>query len=510
MDGSMFLAIAGASGELGFNSTYVTFVLYLVLLIGIGLFFSRRNHNLEDYLLGGRGMGSWVTALSAQASDMSSWLLMGLPGALFMSGLGQSWIAIGLGVGTLLNWLIVAPRLRNYTAKTGALTLPTFFKRRFAEPYNLLSMVSTFLTLLFFTIYTASGLKGTGLLFETTFGLPYYSAVLLGAGVMVFYTLLGGFMAVCWTDLFQGLLMFLAIVILPIAAFCSLEPGEFSAAIEAKNISLSLFKSNSTTAMGFLAMVSAAAWGLGYFGQPHILARFMSIKSIKILPRTITIAMIWVVVSLAGALAVGMLAIPMFPDIAAKTEAEKVFMLMIEQLMPGVLAGVFLAAIMAAAMSTIDSQLLVSSSSLTEDVYVRMLRPQAKAKEQLWVSRSCVMLIAVLACMLAWNKESTIFGLVEIAWSGFGAVFGPVVLMALYSRKTGWVGALSGMITGAAVWLIWIISGLSASLYEIVPAFIANIAVIMLCNIVFPNKQDGVAKMFDFVVESVKNKEDIR
>ena len=281
--------------------TYLTFGLYLLLMIGTGLYFCwRANNNLEDYLLGGRGLGSWVTALSAQASDMSGWLLMGLPGAVYFFGINQMWIAVGLLGGTLLNWLIVAPRLRVYTGMMDSLTLNSFLDRRFRAPKNLIRIAGAVFTLFFFTVYAAAGLVSAGKLFETMFGIDYVAAVLIGAGVMIFYTLLGGFLAVCWTDLFQGILMFLAIVVLPIYAYTTLPAGSIEQAFAARDISFSLLPPEQTTPAALLVVVSLAAWGLGYFGQPHILVRFMGIRSVRLFPRATAIAMVWVVISLAG------------------------------------------------------------------------------------------------------------------------------------------------------------------------------------------------------------------
>jgi sodium/proline symporter len=468
----------------------------------VGIYFYKKTTSIEDYLLGGRNMGSWVTALSAQASDMSGWLLMGLPGAIYLSGVNQSWIAIGLFIGTWLNWVLVAPRLRIYTEKTQALTLSTFFEERFKDPTGLLRIISAIIILVFFTIYASSGLVGAGKLFESMFNINYTVAVIVGAVIMIMYTFLGGFMAVCWTDLVQGTLMFFAIICVPAIALSHAGGVDgVSAAIAAKNISTSLF-SNGSGPISFLAIVSTMAWGLGYFGQPHILARFMSIRSVKDLPKSITIAIIWVFISLTGAVIIGLIAIPLFPQLADGNQ-EKVFIYMIEKLFNPWVGGILLAAILAAIMSTIDSQLLVSSSALTEDFYKHFIKKDASDLEQIWVGRFCVLIIAVIAIVLALTPGNTVLGLVSYAWGGFGAAFGPVVLVSLFSRKTSWQSALGGMITGTIVLVLWKNIGLGSVMYEIVPGFIANFTAIFLLNLKFKADESVI---IDLIEEEIKSK----
>jgi len=462
------------------TATIITFIVYLIFLLSIGYYFYRKTTKIDDYLLGGRGMGKWVTALSAQASDMSGWLLMGLPGAVLLGGLGETWIAIGLFFGTVVNWILVAPRLRLYTERTKSLTLPTFFEERFGDPSGFLRIFSAVVILFFFTIYASSGMAGAGKLFEVMFGLDHQIAVLIGFIVIVAYTFLGGFMAVCWTDLFQGLLMVFAIFIVPIIALSTTGGFEaVEAASAAKGISLALIPGTGFAA--FLAVVSAAAWGLGYFGQPHILARFMSIKNFKELPKSTVIATVWVFISLIGAVLVGLAGITMFAEVPGG-DAETVLIHMIGELFTPWFGGILLAAILSAIMSTIDSQLLVSSSALTEDFYKRIIKREASQKELLWIGRISVLVISVIAALLALRPDSTILGLVAYAWGGFGAAFGPVVLMALFSKKTSWKSALAGMITGAAVSVLWKEIGLGGHLYEIVPGFLLNFAVICIVN----------------------------
>lgn len=484
-------------------ATIITFIIYLIFLLFIGFYFYKRTNNLEDYLLGGRSMGVWVTALSAQASDMSGWLLMGLPGAVFLYGLGQTWIAIGLFIGTVLNWILVAPRLRAYTEKTNSLTLSSFFENRFKDPTGLLRIISAIITLVFFTIYASSGMAGAGKLFESMFNIPYVTAVIGGCFVIVLYTFLGGFLAVCWTDLFQGALMFFSILIVPIIALTS--NGGFEAihtAAAAKEISMSLFDSNSGFA-GVVAIISTMAWGLGYFGQPHILARFMSIKNVKELSRATVIATLWVFISLIGAVLVGLIGISMYQE-APGGDAEKVFIYMIGDLFNPWVGGILLAAILSAIMSTIDSQLLVSSSALTEDFYQKIVKHDASEKELIWVGRLCVIIISVLAMVLALNPKSSILSLVSYAWGGFGAAFGPVVLVALFSKNTTWKSALLGMVTGAVVCIVWKEVGLGSVMYEIVPGFIANFIVILVMNKLHPQDDSEILKEFSDLTLSMK------
>ena len=490
------------------NGIFLSFAGYLVMMIVIGGFFCRRNKSISEYLLGGRGLGSWVTAISAQASDMSGWLLMGLPGAIYAGGMGDVWVAIGLALGTLLNWLLVSPRLRVYTEKTNALTLSSFFAGRFRDPTGLLRVASSIIILLFFTIYAASGLVAAGKLFDTMFRIDYRTAVLIGAAAILVYTLLGGYLAVCWTDLIQGMLMVFAIVVVPLVALRHAGSttgfgAGWQAVLEAgaaKNLSLFPSAGNSLT---FLAIVSCAVWGLGYFGQPHILSRFMSIRDVKLFPRSITIAMIWVVISLLGAVAVAFVAMPLFPGLDAG-EAEKVFIKLILAFFPPWLGGILLAAIMAAVMSTIDSQLMVSASALTEDFYRRIIRRNATVGEAVWVSRGFVAFIAILATLIALFPSDTIFNIVKFAWGGFGAAFGPVVLMALYSRRTTWYSALAGMIVGTIVMLGWYLLGWNQYMYEILPGFAANLLVIAVVDLIAPQKDSAVIAEYAAVKASAR------
>ncbi len=485
--------------------TLITFIAYFIALLGIGFCFYRRSASIEDYLLGGRGMGSWVTALSAQASDMSGWLLMGLPGAIYLAGTGKVWIAVGLFIGTVLNWMLVSARLRVYTQKTNAITLPCFFEARFKDPTGLLRIVSAIIILIFFAIYASSGLVATGLLFESTFGVQYHIAVVIGGLIIVAYTFLGGFMAVCWTDLLQGALMVLAIVVVPVLTYH--RAGGIDAISEAmvlKNISPALLPEARTLPMALCMIVSSMAWGLGYFGQPHILVRFMSIKSVEKLGKSMTIAIVWVLLSLSGAVFVGFIGIAMYDNLSGGQE-EKVFIYMIRDLFNPWFGGILLAAIFSAIMSTIDSQLLVSSSALSEDFYCKTIKKQASQREIVLVGRICVIIISVIALIMAMDRDNTTLGIVSYAWGGFGAAFGPLVLFALFSRKTSWQSALAGMVTGTVVLVLWKQIGLSGTMYEIVPGFAANCLTILLINLVIGQKDESVLKEFDEVVNVIKS-----
>lgn len=485
------------------NPTYVMFALYLLVMLGIGFVFVSRIRSTTEYFLGGRGVGAWVTAMSAEASDMSGWLLMGLPGAIYMAGIGESWVAIGLAVGTILNWIFIAPRLRIYTEKTKSLTLSSFFSERFRENY-LLRLLSAVVILLFFTIYASSGLAAAGKLFNSMFGIDYKLAVVIGTVTILIYTILGGYLAVCWTDLIQGILMFGALIIVPILAYKGLTPEASETIFSAKDgvSPLNIFP-NGFGAMAILGIISSAVWGLGYCGQPHILTRFMSIKDHKLLTRSTWIASIWVVISLAAAVAIAFLARGYY-TITDKNEAEKIFIYLIRDLFNPWVGGILLAAILAAIMSTIDSQLLVSSSALTEDFYTKILRKDASTKEQVWVSRGGVLIITIIAMILALAPNDTIFGVVKFAWGGFGAAFGPVVIMALYSRKTSWQSALCGMLAGFIVMLVWSIAGFGKYMYEILPGFIAGLVVIIIMNQVFPQKDEEILKEYDDMVDAVR------
>lgn len=454
------------------KETLITFVIYLIFLMGVGVYFYKKTETAEDYVLGGRGMGSWVTALSAQASDMSGWLLMGLPGAVYMTGMSQTWTAIGLTLGTYLNWKILAPKLRVQTEETDTMTLPNFLSKKLKDDTGTIRIFSAIVILFFFTVYSSSGLVAAGKLFASILGIDYKIAVIIGVGTIVFYTFMGGYLACCWTDFFQGTLMFLAILVVPVMAYFTgggMESIAYQAQI--RDISLSILHGSKIGTMG---IISALAWGLGYFGQPHILVRFMSVKNLEELNKARQIAMAWVLISLAGAVAIGITGIGLFTDISQiGGDSEKIFIYMISKLFNPWVGGILLAAILSAIMSTIDSQLLVSASTLSEDFY-RYIKKDATEKQVMWTGRIGIIAISLVATIIAMDTNSHILSMVSYAWAGFGGAFGPAILMTLYCKSLNWRSVFAGMLVGVAVIILWKISGLSNYLYEILPAFIMN------------------------------------
>ncbi|WP_432453995.1 MULTISPECIES: sodium/proline symporter PutP [unclassified Agarivorans] len=463
-----------------------TFIAYLIVMLSIGIYAYKRTSNSEDYFLGGRSLGPWPAALSAGASDMSGWLLLGLPGYAYAAGIESFWLAGGLLVGTWLNWLLCAKRLRTYSiVVNNALTIPEFFAQRFEDKSKLLQTISALFILLFFLFYTSSGLVAGGKLFETVFGLNYTTAVIVGTICVVSYTLFGGFLAVSWTDLVQGLLMSAALVIVPIAAFEG-SFGDLNMALHAKNPELlSLWNDAKGQPLSAVAIISLIAWGLGYFGQPHILARFKATRSNKDITTARRIAVSWTALSMAGALLIGMVGI-VYVDAhmgGSIKDGETIFMLLVNAIFHPVVAGILLAAILAAIMSTADSQLLVSSSALAEDFYKQVLRPNASPKEVVQVGRLAVVGLSIIALMLAMNPESSVLGLVSYAWAGFGAAFGPAILLSLFWKDMNRNGALAGVVIGGVTVVLWKqLEGGIFDLYEIVPGFILASAAIILVS----------------------------
>ncbi|MBT3144567.1 sodium/proline symporter PutP [Neptunomonas phycophila] len=462
-----------------------TFIVYLGLMLAIGVYAYRRTANSSDYFLGGRTLGPWPAALSAGASDMSGWLLLGLPGYAFSSGLESLWLGGGLLLGTWLNWLLVAKRLRTYSfVAEDAITLPEFFAKRFQDKSNLLQVISAFFILLFFLFYTSSGLVAGGKLFETVFGLDYTLALVIGTLCVVSYTLFGGFLAVSWTDLVQGLLMAAALVAVPVIAMQS--EGGFDAlfaAVEAKNPELlTIWNDASGEPLTWIAIVSLAAWGLGYFGQPHILARFAAIRSNADVPTARRIAVTWSAIAMAGAILVGFTGMIYVDTNLAGTlgDGEKIFMVLVNAMFHPVVAGILLAAILAAIMSTADSQLLVSSSALAEDFYKQVFNKDATQKQVVLVGRVAVIGLSIIALLLALNPDSSVLGLVSYAWAGFGAAFGPTLVLSLYWSAMNRKGALAGVIVGGLTVVVWKqLSGGLFDLYEIVPGIVfATIAIV--------------------------------
>ncbi|MBM7455599.1 sodium/proline symporter [Oceanisphaera litoralis] len=463
----------------------ITFVGYLLLTMLIGLVAYKATRSLSDYILGGRRLGPGVAALSVGASDMSGWLLLGLPGAVYLYGINQAWIGIGLVIGAWLNWLFVAKRLRVYTEQANdSLTLPDFLENRLADHSGLLRVVSAVTILVFFIFYTASGLVGGAILFEKVFGLPYLTALMIGGSVIVAYTFMGGFLAVSWTDFFQGILMLLALIALPWAVMNELGGiDQTLTTLESMDATkLDLFHDFS-----LLGGISLLAWGLGYFGQPHILARFMAIDSPRSVPLSRRIAMSWMLLSLIGSLGVGLAGAVYFAG-APLDNPETVFLALANAVFNPWVAGLLIAAIMSAIMSTIDSQLLVCSSAITEDFYKRWLRPAAGDNELVWVGRFAVLAVAVCSMLIALDPQSTVLGLVSYAWAGFGAAFGPVIILSVYWPRLTRNGALAGIILGALTVIGWKqLSGGLFDLYEIVPGFlICGLACILISRIDTP------------------------
>ena len=468
------------------SSVYISLGLYFIVMLGIGLFAYRNTEeDVEGYLLGGRKLSPAVVALSAGASDMSGWMLMGLPGAMYVSGLSASWIAIGLVIGAWCNYLYVAPRLRVYTeVANNAITIPDFFAERFNDTSHILRIVSAIVIIVFFTLYTSSGLVAGGKLFESSFGLNYELGLYITAGVVVTYTLFGGFMAVSLTDFVQGCLMFIALILVPTVVM--FELGGITATLDSITAIdpayFSLFTAvGSTESLTLLGIISLMAWGLGYFGQPHIIVRFMAIRSVKDMPVARKVGMTWMILALVGALSTGLFGMAyVAANPMTLEDPETVFVVLSQVLFHPLIAGFLLAAILAAIMSTISSQLLVTSSSLVSDIYEALLNKDASDKQLVLISRLAVLGVAILAIILAMGENQSILGLVSNAWAGFGAAFGPVILCGLYWSKMTRKGAIAGMLSGTVVTLVWLYvpfdgSVLNASLYAIVPGFIANL-----------------------------------
>ncbi|WP_018718221.1 sodium/proline symporter PutP [Arhodomonas aquaeolei] len=461
--------------------TVTTFVVYLVAMMAIGIAAYRLTSNMSDYVLGGRSLNAGVAALSAGASDMSGWLLLGLPGAMYASGMNQIWIAIGLTIGAYLNWQFVARRLRVYTeVADDAITVPDYLERRFDDTSKILRVISAAVILLFFAFYTSSGLVAGAKLFEASFGLSYTASLWIGGLVIISYTFLGGFLAVSWTDFIQGILMFLALVIVPLVGIQAM--GGWGATVSQVG-SMDPSYNDALSGMTLFSIVSLMAWGLGYFGQPHIIVRFMAIRSHHDVPTARLIGIAWMVLGLFGAIFTGYVGYAYFADNPLQ-DSEKVFILLSTTLANPWIAGVLLAAILAAVMSTIDSQLLVSSSALAEDIYKPFVRPNATQNELVWVGRLAVAGIALIALIIAGNPDSKVLGLVSYAWGGFGAAFGPVIIGSLFWRRMTRNGALAGIIVGAVTVVVWKqLSGGIFEMYEILPGFVLCAVAIVVASL---------------------------
>ncbi|PHM36594.1 sodium/proline symporter PutP [Xenorhabdus innexi] len=461
----------------------ITFIVYIAGMLLIGFMAYRATKNFDDYILGGRRLGSVVTALSAGASDMSGWLLMGLPGAIFLAGMSKAWIALGCLMGAYLNWKWIAGRLRVHTeANNNALTLPDYFTHRFEDKSKLLRIISALVILTFFTIYCASAVVAGGLLFENTFGISYEKAIWLGALATIAYTFLGGFLAVSWTDTVQATLMIFALILVPVLIL--LKVGGFESAIDiikAKDPAyLDMFKGVQT-----ITIISLLGWGFGYFGQPHILARFMAADSHQTIHKARRISMTWMFLCLAGTVAVGFFGIAYFDQNPAQAghvmqNSERIFMELGVILFNPWITGILLSAVLAAIMSTLSCQLLVCSSALTEDLYKAFVRTKASQKELVWIGRLMVLVVAAIAIAIATNPNNKVLALVSNAWAGFGAAFGPVVLISVLWKRMTRNGALAGMLVGAITVLVWM-EYQWFGLYEIIPGFIlASLAIVVV------------------------------
>ncbi|WP_110687982.1 sodium/proline symporter PutP [Salinicola aestuarinus] len=477
---------------------WISLIAYFVLMIGIGVYAMRTSTSTsEDYVLGGRTLSPKVAALSAGASDMSGWLLLGLPGAMFVSGLGSAWIGIGLFVGAFFNWLLVAPRLREQTVHYGnAITIPAFLANRFPTQAMALRTVSAIVIVIFFAVYTASGLVAGGKLFESAFAgvvnigflSDYGTGVAITLIVVLAYTVVGGFLAVSMTDFVQGCIMMLALVIMPAVVLFGEGGGGFSQASQTLNeVDPNLL--TWTDGLTFIGWLSAVTWGLGYFGQPHIIVRFMAIRSLKDVPTARNIGMGWMAISLIGAVSLGLFgrayAIRNGIDVE---DPETIFIVLADLLFHPLVTGFLYAALLAAVMSTISSQLLVASSSLTEDLYRLFLNKQASEKQTVSVGRISVVAVGIVAAIIASDRDSQVLGLVSNAWAGFGAAFGPLIILSLMWSRTNGAGAIAGMVVGALTVILWISLGWSASflggpgVYEIIPGFIAALIAIIVVS----------------------------
>ena len=503
------------TGSLGW--IFLAFVLYLALMVVVGAVYAKKNSSSEDYFLGGRNLNGFVAALSAQASDMSGWLLMGLPGSVYAFGTGQVWIAVGLFIGTVCNWLFISKRLRRYTIRANnALTLPTYFENRFHDKRRVLLLVSSITIVIFFLVYTASALAAGGKLFNLVFGIDYTVAMTVGAAVILVYTFMGGFMAVCTTDFIQGMLMLVGLLAVPLIAMGFVGAGNVGDLVEKSNVAggasayLNIMY-NGAEKHRFIDILSQLAWGLGYMGMPHILVRFMAVKDEKELSKSKGVAILWVALSLAFACVIGVVGRAyLYPTVLEGGQSENVFIAMIIDLFTKdiklpIVGGIFLCGILAAIMSTADSQLLVSASSVAEDIYKGILKKDADDKKVLRVSRITVLVIAVLAYIIALDPNSSIMGLVSNAWSGLGSAFGPIVVLSLFWKRTNFQGAVAGVVTGALTVIVWdyipLVGGQSlgaaTGLYSLLVGFALSLVAIVVVSLLTPPPTEEMLQEFE-------------
>ena len=502
----------------------LSIAVYLIAMLGVGVWFSKRNNSVDDFYLGGRKLGPFVTAMSAEASDMSSWLLMGLPGVAYLSGLAEaSWTAIGLAVGTYLNWLIVARRIRRYSHQIDAITVPQFFSKRWGDERNLLSAIAAVVIMIFFVPYLASGFSACGKLFASLFGINYVSAMLISAAVIVIYTVMGGFLAASFTDLVQSIIMTVALVV--VLGFGVAQAGGMEAVMDnARSLAgyLSLVNIHDPATGGsapysLLTICSLLAWGLGYFGMPHILLRFMAIEEEKKLALSRRVATTWVVISMGVAVFIGVVGNGMTKAGAMEqlSDAETIIVQIANLIScygvpAALLAGVILAGILAATMSTADSQLLAASSSVSQNLAVEFFHLKIGGKKSVLVARSTMVVISLIAAFLARDPDSSVFRVVSFAWAGFGAAFGPVVLFALFWKRSNKWGALAGMVTGGVMVFVWkyLVAPMGGALaiYELLPAFLCACVAIVMVSLLTPAPEQSILEAFECFKSKQKQK----
>jgi sodium/proline symporter len=500
--------------------------MYLVMMIVIGAIFSKKNKSTDDFYLGGRKLGPLVTAMSAEASDMSSWLLLGLPGLALITGLAEAtWTAIGLAIGTYLNWLFVAKRLRVYTQRLNAVTIPDFFSKRFGDDKKILTLISALFIVVFFIPYTASGFVGCGKLFSSIFGIDYFSAMVICAFVIALYCILGGFLAASTTDFIQSIIMTIALVV--VLGFSFKTAGASAIFDNAKSIEgfMDIFKGCNVTdgtvgSYGALPIASTLAWGLGYFGMPHIILRFMAVEDENKLHISRRVGSIWVVISMSVAILIGVCGYTLMkngvvPEYAATSDSERIIIDIASKVasygvLPAIVGGVILAGILASAMSTSDSQLLAATSSVTQNIIQEFCGIKLSEKAAIRVARGMVLFISGIAMFLAMNPDSSVFRIVSFAWAGFGATFGPAILFALFWKRANKWGILSGMIGGGALTFIWKFvirvqfSGTWLDIYELLPSFILNVILVIVVSLLTKEPDKEITDEFDKVVSSVK------
>ena len=501
--------------ELAFK--LVALVVYFGGMIGIGLYAFRKTEGGEDYMLGGRQLHPFVAALSAGASDMSGWLLMGLPGALYMSGMVEAWIAIGLTIGAGLNWIFVAPRLRQYTQIAGnSITVPSFFGNRLHDRTNILRIAAGLIILVFFTFYVSSGMVAGGVFFQSMFGGPYLVGMLLVGGVTIVYTLFGGFLGASYTDVVQGLIMLVSLLVVPITAmFVVGGPAAMFDSVREVDPSFGSLVSGGT----WVGILSAVAWGLGYFGQPHIIVRFMALRSSRDAKYGTVVGMTWMILCVGGAVFTAMAGLAYFQQnqdvqITDATNGESVFLDLAQILFHPLIAGILLAAVLAAIMSTVSSQLIVTTSALVEDI-VGGVGVKLGDVAKLWGGRIGVLVVSVIAVVLALDPDSSVLALVAFAWAGFGSAFGPIVLLSLFWRRLTMAGAAVGMVAGAVVAFVWgqfepdVAIGLFGEqhLYEIIPGFVTCLVLAVVVSLITPQPPVKAMEEFDDMLDSLASGE---